>query len=92
MNTTYLGQKGYTILKNELTIMQQNKIKSDLTIKPYTPGAPGANDKVTYSAYRESPNKLYVPHYYGVEHFGNPSEVKISEGLDMCKVCFFMVL
>ena len=83
MNTTYLGQKGYTILKNELTIMQQNKIKSDLTIKPYTPGAPGANDKVTYSAYRESPNKLYVPHYYGVEHFGNPSEVKISEGLDI---------
>ncbi len=80
---TYLGQKGYTILKNELTIEKQNKIRNDLTIKPYTPGAPGTNDKVTYPAYRESHNKIYVPHYYGVEHFGSPSEVKISEGVNI---------
>ena len=25
-------------------------------------------------------NKIYVPHYYGQEHFGSPKELKISEG------------
>ena len=32
---SYLGQKGYTISKNELTIEQQKQIRNDLTIKPY---------------------------------------------------------
>ena len=32
---TYLGQKGYTIPKNELTIEKQKQIRNDLTIKPF---------------------------------------------------------
>ena len=75
---TYLGQKGYTIVKNELSIETQNKIKNDLTIKPFVMGSP-VND-VTFPVYRESSTKLYVPHYYGVEHFGTPKQYKISEG------------
>jgi len=81
---TYLGQKGYTISKNELTVELQKKIRNDLMIKPYVPGAPGgANDQKLFPAYRESSNKMYVPHYYGIEHFGKPKEYKISEGLDI---------
>jgi superfamily II DNA or RNA helicase len=78
---SYLGQKGYTLLKKELTIEQQKQIRNDLTIKPYT-GSIGANNSnpVTYPAYRESDKKFYVPHYYGVETFGKPKEHKISEG------------
>ena len=78
---SYLGQKGYTLLKKELTIEQQKQIRNDLTIKPYT-GNIGANNSnpVTYPAYRESDKKFYVPHYYGVETFGKPKEYKISEG------------
>lgn len=79
---TYLGQKGYTISKNELSIEKQIQIRNDLMIKPYTMGAP-TNDAKTFPAYRESPNKFYVPHYYGVEHFGKPKEYKISEGTDI---------
>ena len=79
---TYLGQKGYTLPKNELTPEQQKKIRNDLTIKPFTMGAP-MNDTKTFPVYRESPNKMYVPHYYGVEHFGVPKEYKISQGLDI---------
>ena len=48
---TYLGQKGYTIVKNELSIETQNKIKNDLTIKPFVMGSP-VND-VTFPVYRE---------------------------------------
>ena len=80
---TYLGQKGYTISKNELSIEKQKQIREDLTIKPFTHGAPGQNIQVSFPAYRESSNKMYVPHYYGVEKFGAPKEIKISEGLDI---------
>jgi superfamily II DNA or RNA helicase len=79
---TYLGQKGYTISKNELTIEKQLQIRNDLTIKPFVMGSP-LNDTKTFPAYRESPNKFYVPHYYGVEKFGPPKQYKISEGTDI---------
>ena len=77
---TYLGQKGYTIPKSELTQEQIATIILDLTIKPYTPGGPKTNVTVKFPAYRESPLKLYVPHYYGLEKFGEPRTLKIKEG------------
>ena len=80
---TYLGQKGYTLIKNELTIEQQKQIRNDLMIKPRVHGAPINNQQHSFPAYRESSNKLYVPHYYGVEHFGMPKEYKISEGTNI---------
>jgi len=80
---TYLGQKGYTIPKNQLTIEQQKQIRNDLTIKPFSlQGSMGANEK-SFPAYRESAAKFYVPHYYGVEKYGAPKEYKISEGTDI---------
>ena len=79
---TYLGQKGYTIPKKDLTPEQKKKLVNDLTIKPFTMGAPQCENK-TFPVYRESPNKFYVPHYYGVDTFGPPKEYKISEGLDI---------
>jgi superfamily II DNA or RNA helicase len=77
---TYLGQKGYTIPKNELTIEQQKKLRNDLTIKPFVMGAPMNNDQKTFPVYRESSNKFYVPHYYGIENFGLPKQYKIPDG------------
>ena len=80
---TYLGQKGYTISKNELTIEEQKKIRNDLTIKPFIMGSPINNDQKTFPAYRESNNKFYIPHYYGVENFGYPKQYKINDGIDI---------
>lgn len=81
---TYLGQKGYTIPKNEISIEKQKQLRNDLTIKPVSHGAPpGGNSQVSFPAYRESSNKFYVPHYYGVENFGAPKEYKISEGVNV---------
>ena len=79
---TYIGQKGYTINKNEISIEKQKQIRNDLTIKPVSHGAPGGggNAQVSFPAYRESSNKFYVPHYYGLKNFGAPKEYKISEG------------
>ena len=78
---TYLGNKGYTIPKNEISVEQQKQIRADLTIKPYVPGSPGTS--LTFPAYRESANKMYVPHYYGEDKFGQPKQYKISEGSDI---------
>jgi superfamily II DNA or RNA helicase len=80
---SYLGQKGFTIPKNELTIEQQKQIRNDLTIKPFVMGSPMNNDQKTFPAYRESSNKIYVPHYYGAEKYGPPKQYKISEGYDI---------
>jgi len=78
---TYLGQKGYTIPKNEITIEQQKQIRNDLTIKPFVMGSPNINQaQTTFPVYRESNNKMYVPHYYGVENYGIPKSYKISDG------------
>jgi superfamily II DNA or RNA helicase len=78
---TYLGPKGYTILKSDLSNSQQIKIRDELTIRPFSlyQVCP-ANDDKSFPAYRESSNKLYVPHYYGVNNFGLPQSYKISEG------------
>uniref|UniRef100_A0A6C0KZ68 Helicase ATP-binding domain-containing protein n=1 Tax=viral metagenome TaxID=1070528 RepID=A0A6C0KZ68_9ZZZZ len=78
---TYLGQKGYTIFKKDLTSDQCSKIKKDLTIKPFTQG--GVNCQKTFTVYRESDKKIYLPHYYGVENFGEPKEYKITEGINI---------
>jgi superfamily II DNA or RNA helicase len=79
---TYLGQKGYTILKSELPIAKQLYIKEKLMIKPFVMGSPVQTEK-TYPAYRESDKKLYVPRYFGEKMFGLPKETKISEGTDI---------
>tara|TARA_Y100000782_G_scaffold3214_1_gene3715 strand:- start:81139 stop:83109 length:1971 start_codon:yes stop_codon:yes gene_type:complete len=79
---TYLGNKGYTIFKKNITIKQQNEIKKDLTVKPFSP--PNAIQQPTsFSIYRESPKKLYVPRMYGLQKFGNPQNIKISDGDDI---------
>lgn len=79
---TYLGNKGYTIPKKELSISQQNWIRSELTVKPYTPGSP-MQATHTFPVYRESDNKIYMPRYFGEEHFGSAKEIKLSPGMDV---------
>ena len=79
---TYLGQKGYTLLKKELTIEQQTFIKNELTVKPCSPGMMQQNIK-SFPAFRESDKKIYVPRYFGVAHFGEATENKICKGDDI---------
>jgi len=36
-----------------------------------------------FPIYRESPNKIYVPRFYGVATYGEPDAIKISDGEDI---------
>ena len=58
--SSYVGQKGYTIIKSEHTVASIKEIKKELMIKPYV----SQGESKLYPVYRESGNKLYVPRYY----------------------------
>ncbi len=77
MSKSYLGQKGYTIIKEHLTIHEEQHIRSNLMVKPYIPNSPIKLPE--FAIYRESRNKIYVPRYFGEEHYGEPDEIKIKE-------------
>lgn len=79
---TYMGAKGYTIPKNELSEEQIQYIKDTLTVSPITPGIMLASTS-KFPAYRESTKKIYVPRFFGIEHFGEPKETKILDGDDI---------
>jgi superfamily II DNA or RNA helicase len=83
---TYLGQKGYTIYKNDLTIEEQKQIKLELTAKPFIKGSP-VKDETTFPIYRESGNKIYIPRFYGETQFGVAKQIKILSG-DTINICF----
>jgi len=75
---TYLGQKGYTIYKQSLSVHEQHKLRQELTVAPYIPGSPIKSS--SFPIYRESEKKFYLPRYYGVKEFGEPDNINISEG------------
>ena len=82
----YIGNKGYTILKKNLSSDQEKRIKKELTITPFTLNAKlmfAGQNSVSYTVYRENNNKIYVPQYYGRSIFGNTDDIRISEGSDI---------
>ena len=80
MKNNYLGQKGYSIYKNNLSIEEQNNIRKDLLVQPITPKSPVKPE--SFPIYLESPEKIYVPRYYGITKYGIP-EIKITAGDDI---------
>jgi|TARA_B110001469_G_scaffold77737_1_gene73610 superfamily II DNA or RNA helicase len=74
-STSYLGKKGYTIHKSELTVSQQENIRKLLRVRAYVPNSPVKGDE--FEVYRESKSKMYVPRYFGMQHFGKPTKNKL---------------
>ena len=62
----YLGKKGYTVFKKDLTSSQISKIRDELTVKPHTTHG----QEPSYPIYLESDRKFYLPRYYGMEELG----------------------
>jgi superfamily II DNA or RNA helicase len=75
----YLGYQGYSIFKDTLTIEEQHALRKELTVGAYIPKSP--IQPIPFPIYRESPLKLYVPRYFGLEKWaGIQVESKISPG------------
>ena len=78
---TKLSKDGYKIIKKELDTKSIKDIKDELTVKPFTYNKTQMNDSSgRFSVFMESPKKLYLPRFYGLNKFGPPSTDDINEG------------
>ena len=75
---TYMGQKGYTIYKENLDIDEQIFLRKDLEAKPYVPKS-SLNKPKSFAIYRESHKKFYIPRFYGYENYGAPDEFRLTK-------------
>ena len=85
--SNYIGQKGYTIYKSTLNSKELEFVKKELAIKPFIVGAPVQSTE-SFPVYRECGEKIYVPRYYGVNKFGEPSKHKFSESICATNIPF----
>ena len=59
--TVYLGQKGVTIPKSDISLQELCRIKNELTVKPNVSHMIGTS--TPFPVFRESNKKLYVPRF-----------------------------
>jgi hypothetical protein len=79
---TYLGPKGYSIKKENISVSEQELIRKELTVKAFAPKS-SISQPTPFPVYRESPKKLYVPRFYGINTYGEPDGVTITDGEDI---------
>jgi len=80
ITNTYIGKKGYTIYKENIGIKEIQELKNLLVAKAFVPGSPVKNQE-WYPVYLESPKKIYIPRFFGIEKYGIPKENKLSNGI-----------
>ena len=83
--TTVISQNGYKIIKKDYSSKMIKSIKDELTVKPFNNFNKSQmnSDVGKFSVFMESPKKLYLPRFYGLEKFGQPTEDNIKEGDDI---------
>ena len=82
VNATYLGQKGYTIKKENMEIKDQIELRNDLMVKPYVPKTSMVKPE-SFPIYRESKNKFYIPRFYGIDTYGEAESDNLNPGKDI---------
>lgn len=80
-HNSYLGEKGFTILKEDLGVKDQQFLREKLSVKPFIPKSPIQPE--AFPVYRESQKKFYIPRYFGLETYGIHDDVRIKDGLDI---------
>jgi superfamily II DNA or RNA helicase len=76
---TYIGWKGYTIYKKNISVQEQQMLRKELNVKPFVPKS-SLSKPQPFPVYRESKKKIYVPIFYGMEVYGEPDEIRIDDG------------
>ena len=76
---TYVGYKGYTIYKKNISVEEQQLLRKELNVKPFVPKSSLIKPQ-SFPVYRESTSKLYVPRFYGTEVYGEPDDMLLEDG------------
>ena len=74
--TNYIGTKGYSIFKKNMSETEKFILRKELTVSPKVGLVSGPI--ITYPAYIESENKFYIPKFYGLQQYG-PVQSKLVE-------------
>ena len=83
MINTILSNYGCKIKKKELSSQDIKKIKSDLTVNPFSYNDFAEKNEKRFSLFLESPNSLYIPRFYSYDNYGTPSQSKMNDGDDI---------
>lgn len=78
----YFGPKGYSIYKKSISVVEQEKIRRELTVLPYVPKS-SITRPDSFPIYRESEDKIYIPRHFGLDKYGEPQKNKLKEGIDI---------
>jgi len=73
-----LTKRGYIIKKDKFSVEEIKSIKSELTVSPFVLNDFGVGPEKRFSNYLESPHKLYLPRFYGINQFGGPTTNTLS--------------
>ena len=79
MDESYLGNRGYSIIKSLSNSSLISSLKKELTVKPFV-NKQFQQDSKPFCVYLESKRKIYIPRYFGINKFGIPKENKIKDG------------
>jgi len=66
--TNYIGTKGYSLFKKNMTEKEKLSLKQDLIVYPKSGLISGPI--ISYPVYIESDNKFYIPKFYGIQKYG----------------------
>jgi len=72
----------YVIRKKDYSTKDIKSIKDELYVKPYTFNK-NQNKESGFQVFMESPKKLYIPKFYGINKYGKPKRDEITEGDDV---------
>lgn len=72
MDDTYISHKGFVVQKEHLNENDLKNIRKELTVTPYLPETYKTQD-IKIKVYLESEKRIFLPKYYGLQKFGEPS-------------------
>ena len=78
----YISNKGYALIKDNYSSSELNKIRKELTVKPFV-NKNFSQEANPFPVYLESKKKLYIPKHYGIKNYGLPIYDKSFLGKDI---------
>jgi len=76
---TYIGKRGYVIIKKFFDQKFLDDIRNKLMVKPFVNSDYGEVPE-PFPVFLENKNKLYVPKFWGIKNIGKPDEYNLPLG------------
>ena len=78
-----ITHKGYAIRKSYLTDSQKKLVEKYCIVEPKIDDRYKLKGELSFRIYRESPERYYLPREWGLNTFGEPDKILLSEGKDL---------